>query len=59
MPSKSAKVIRIIQVVTNKGKGTETDPNRVVVEFWSLDGKLLAISDPYATCPGSPVSSLQ
>ncbi len=56
MATKSAKVIQVIEVMSNIGKGTEADPNRVVIELWSLDGNLLAVNDPCVIYPGSAVS---
>lgn len=56
MSTKSAKVVQVIEVTTNIGKGTEADPNRVVIELWSLDGNLLAVNDPCAIYPGSVAS---
>lgn len=38
----SAKVIRVIETKSIKGTGTEKDPVRVVTQYWSLNGKLLA-----------------
>ena len=42
----SAKVIEVIEVVTKAGRGTEQDPTRIITEYWSKEGKLLAVSDP-------------
>lgn len=42
----SAVIIQVIQTMTSVGTGTEADPNRVIIEYWSLDGELLAVSDP-------------
>lgn len=44
--SGSAQVIEVIEVKTTAGKGTETDPYRIITEYWSKDGQLLAVSDP-------------
>ena len=44
--SRSVKVVEVVQVVTTKGNGTDEDPNRVITEYWSLDGELLAVVDP-------------
>lgn len=42
--------VRVIQVVettlTRRGKGIESDPIRIVRQYWSLDGRLLAEVDP-------------
>ena len=43
----SARVIKVIEVVMRAGKGTEEDPNRLVTQYWSLDGKLLATVDSF------------
>lgn len=43
---KSAKVVEVIEVKVRKGAGTESDPCRIVTEYHSLDGKLLAVADP-------------
>lgn len=46
--SRSAKLIQVIAVETVAGSGTELDPNRIVTEYWSLKGELLAVQDPEA-----------
>ena len=43
----SAKVIQVIETRSNRGKGTMDDVSRQVVQYWSMDGKLLAERDPY------------
>lgn len=42
----SAEVIQVIQTMTVVGKGTDENPLRYLKQFWSLDGKLLAVDDP-------------
>lgn len=42
----SAKVIQVIQTTALIGDGTESDPNRFVTQYWSLEGNLLAQFDP-------------
>lgn len=42
-----ANVIQVIQVDSRVGKGTNDDPVRVITEYWSLDGQLLARVDKY------------
>lgn len=37
----SAKLVSVIQVIARKGDGTENDPYREVVQYWTLDGELL------------------
>lgn len=44
--SRSAALVRVIAVETVVGSGTESDPNRVIKEYWSLSGELLAVNDP-------------
>lgn len=62
MPTRSAKVIQVIQTMTSVGTGTEVDPNRILLEFWSLDGQRLAVNDPIiqdTSPPPSPSQSRQ
>lgn len=42
----SAKVIQVIEVKIFRGKGTEQDMHRIVTQYWSLEGELLAEFDP-------------
>ena len=42
----SAKVIRVIETRAIRGCGTVDDVNREVIQYWSLDGDLLAEVDP-------------
>ena len=37
----SVKLVAVIQTITQKGSGTENDPYREVVQYWTLDGELL------------------
>jgi len=49
----NARVISVI--VTNlekKGKGIEDDPVRRIIQYWSLDGILLAEDDTYKPLEG-------
>ena len=48
----SARVVEVIELRVCVGKGTEENPNRVVTEYWSKGGKLLAVNDPQVTAPG-------
>ena len=41
-----AKVIQVIETKSARGKGTEQQLCRVVTQYWSLDGELLAENDP-------------
>ena len=43
--SRSARLVEVIEVRTCVGKGTQENPKRIVTEYWSLDGKLLATSE--------------
>lgn len=42
----SAKVIQVIETISTRGKGTEENPCRIVHQYWSLEGELLAENDP-------------
>ena len=37
---------RVIQVIETRGKGTLDDLSRQVVQYWSVEGELLAEKDP-------------
>lgn len=42
-----AKVIKVIETTSIRGSGkTPEDMCRIVRQYWSLDGKLLAENDP-------------
>lgn len=43
---RSAKRVPVIVVVFKRGLGIETDPVRLVTQYWSMDGCLLAECDP-------------
>lgn len=45
--SQSARLVEVIEVKTAKGEGTDKDPMRIITEYWSKDGKLLAVNDSY------------
>lgn len=55
----SARVIQVIETRALAGRGTEKDPARWMVQYWSFEGELLAINDPCTTYPGSPASQSQ
>lgn len=42
----SAKVREVIVTTSPRGVGVESDPCRIVTEFWSPDGAKLAEDDP-------------
>lgn len=54
---RSAQVISVIRTESRAGAGTEEDPNRIVVHYWSLDGSLLATQDPFIQDALPPSSS--
>ena len=43
---RSARVVKVIEVKASAGSGTAEDPKRIITEYWSADGKLLAVNDP-------------
>lgn len=47
-----AEEVRVIRTVCRIGDGTPDDPMRMVVSYWTLDGKLIAEmsvnDDPYS-----------
>ena len=43
----SARVIQVIETKSARGSGEPEQPSRIVTEYWSMDGKKLAESDPY------------
>ena len=49
-----AKVIQVIEVEVMRGKGTEDSVLRGVMQYWSLDGELLAENDPLASDRPTP-----
>lgn len=51
MNCRDAKVIQVVQVVTLEGEGLDGDPARLVTNYFDLDGKWLAVNDPFAIEP--------
>lgn len=45
MGTESARVISVIETKSKQGVGTENDPIREVVQYWDIDGNLLAEKD--------------
>ena len=43
--SDSARVIQVVEVKTTRGRGTADEPFSAVVEYWSLEGELLAVRE--------------
>ena len=44
--TRSARVIRVIETISIRGKGDEGNVVREVTQYWSLDGRALAEHDP-------------
>jgi len=40
-------LIQVVRVNSTVGEGIEDDPFRTIIQHWSLEGKLLATSDPW------------
>lgn len=42
-----ARAIAVIETtIARRGKGVEGDPIRLITQYWSMDGQLLAERDP-------------
>lgn len=41
----SARVIEVIETKAIRGSGIERDPAREIIQYWDLDGNLLAVAD--------------
>ena len=54
--SREAKIINVIAVQTVIGTGTDEDPKRVITEYWSWKGDLLAVNDPEINPYGPQIS---
>ncbi len=47
---KQVDIVRVVQVVTGRGRGaSDDDPYRSVMQWWSFEGKLLGEEDPFTT----------
>jgi hypothetical protein len=46
-PVRKAEVIEVIRTEAEFGEGVVGDPCRIVTQFWSVDGELLATVDPF------------
>jgi hypothetical protein len=45
-----ARLIEVIETdLQRRGRGSEGDPHRRVVQYWSKDGRLLAEQDPWTS----------
>ena len=48
-----ARVIQVVETtLERRGKGVEGDPIRIITQYWSMDGDLLAEVDPCALTSG-------
>lgn len=47
-PIHNCKLVQVVRTEVCAGAGTEFDPCRVVVQYWSVEGELLATHDPCA-----------
>lgn len=50
----TAEEIKVIKTTSKAGEGTHADPNRIITQYWSLDGALLATVDPIISPDVSP-----
>ena len=39
---KSVQIIPVIETKSTRGNGTSADPIRIVTQYWTTDGKLIA-----------------
>lgn len=46
---KAACVKQVIEIQAACGSGTEGDPYRIILQYWSTDGELLAENDMFRT----------
>jgi hypothetical protein len=43
-----ARAVQVIETtIARRGKGVDGDPVRIITQYWSFDGQLLAEVDPY------------
>lgn len=49
-----AKVISVIVTESIAGRGTEDDPVRSVLQYWSFQGELLAVNDSWLNTTKKP-----
>lgn len=52
-PIESLRFVEVIELKVVRGNGTPDDLSRVVTQYWSKDGKLLAEHDPCEICADS------
>jgi len=48
----SARVVQLIETtILRRGDGLENDPVRIVTQYWTFDGQLVAEDDPCGPQP--------
>lgn len=45
--TKSVNISKVIEIVIQKGDGTDANPFRVIKEVWDLENNLMCTIDPY------------
>ena len=48
----SVEVLRVVRIISIVGLGTDEEPIQEVVEYWDMDGNLLARRDQYSEARG-------
>ena len=51
-----AKVVQVIETEITRGRGDMGSPMRIVTQYWSFDGDLLAERDPIKDCIRGPAN---
>jgi len=50
----SARVVQLIETtILRRGEGLESDPVRIVTQYWTFDGQMVAEDDPCSPQPYS------
>lgn len=49
--TRKAEVVQVVRTYSGRGYGEPGDPFRLVVQYWSFDGTLLAEHDPTTETP--------
>jgi hypothetical protein len=56
----NARMIQVIETdLTRRGDGTTDDPVRLIKQYWTLDGELLAEVDHWAAQYGSHTAAMR
>lgn len=50
-PPARVQLVEVIYIVTRRGVGTAKDPKRMLLQYWSKDGRLLAEHDTLNDAP--------